>query len=81
MLNHVNSQFETTVNYWMMMERYPYLMQKVGGLIFGCEIPSLFDKDLSGGQLPFVLWCWPVGFLSQKEKKIITSTQSHGKKN
>jgi hypothetical protein len=38
---------ETTLNYWMMMERYPNLKEEVGGLIPGFEISSLLDKTLA----------------------------------
>ena len=36
-----------TLNYWMMEERYPNLKEEVGGLIPGCEISSLLDKNLA----------------------------------
>ena len=29
-----------TINYWMMVERYPNLKEEVGGSILGCEISS-----------------------------------------
>ena len=29
-----------------------------------CETSSLHDRNLPGGQLPTVLWRWPVGLLS-----------------
>ena len=38
--------FETTLNYWMLVERYPNLKEEVGGSIPGCEISSLLDKKL-----------------------------------
>ena len=57
---------KTTLNYRIMVERYPNLQDEVGGSLLGCEISSLLDKNLSGGQLPPVLWCWHVGLLSQK---------------
>ena len=41
-----------TLNYWMMVERYPNLTEEVGGLIPGCEIFSLLDRNM-------VLACWP----------------------
>ena len=57
----------------MMVERYPNLKEKVGGLMSDCEI-SLLD-----GQLPLVLWCWLVGllyflFLKKKKKKKLLFT-------
>jgi len=36
-----------TLNYRMMVERYPDLKQEVGGLIPGCEISSLPDGNLA----------------------------------
>jgi hypothetical protein len=36
-----------TLNYWMMMERYPNLKEVVGGLISSYEIFSLLDKVLA----------------------------------
>ena len=40
----------------MMVERYPNLEEEVGGLIPDYEISSLLDqKNLPGGQLPYVL--------------------------
>jgi hypothetical protein len=46
-----------TLNFWMMVERYPNLKEEVGGSILGCEISSLLGKkNLQGGQLPHVLW-------------------------
>jgi hypothetical protein len=35
--------FEMTLNYWMMVERYPNLKEEVGGSISGCETSSLLD--------------------------------------
>jgi hypothetical protein len=55
-----------TLNYWMMMERYPNLKKVVGNLIPDCEISSLIDKkNLSCGQMSPMLWRWPVGLLSK----------------
>ena len=59
----------TTLNYWTMMERYPNLKEDVGGSIAGCEMSSLLDGNLSGGQVSPVLWRWHVGLLSQKGKE------------
>ena len=56
---------ETTVNYWMMVERYPNLNEEVGDWISGCEISSLCDINLSGGQLPHVLCRWHVDLMSK----------------
>ena len=60
---------ETTLNYWMTVERYPNLKEEVGGSILGCEISSLLDINLLGDQLLLVLWHWPVGLLSQEKNK------------
>ena len=38
---------EMTLNYWMMVKRYPNLKEKVGGSIPGCEISSLPDGKLA----------------------------------
>ena len=46
---------ESTLNDWMMVEKYPNLKEEVGGWVPGYEISSLLDKILSGGQLPHVL--------------------------
>ena len=59
-----------TLQYWMMVDIIPNLKEEVGGSIPGCEIFSLFDKkNLSGDQLPIMLWHWHVGLLSLKNKK------------
>jgi hypothetical protein len=47
---------EMTLNYRMMVERYPNLKEEVGDSNPGCEISSLPDKNLPGCQLPHVLW-------------------------
>jgi hypothetical protein len=36
-----------TLNYRMMVERYPNLKEGVGGSIPGCEISSLLDRKIS----------------------------------
>ena len=38
---------ETTLKYWMMVERYPNLKEEVGGSIPGCEISSLLNRKLA----------------------------------
>jgi hypothetical protein len=35
-----------TLNYWMMVERYPNLKKEVGGSIPNCEIFFLLDGKL-----------------------------------
>ena len=42
-LQHETSNL-VTLNYWMMVERYPNLKKEVGGTIPDCEIFSLLDK-------------------------------------
>ena len=37
---------ETTLNYWMMVERYPNLKEKVGNSLPSCEISSLLARKL-----------------------------------
>ena len=58
------SRSETTLNCWMMVLRYPNLKEEVGGSFPNCEISSLLDRNLLGGQSHHVLWRWPVGLLS-----------------
>jgi hypothetical protein len=60
---------EMTLNYRMMVERYPILKELVGGSNSNCEISSLPDGNLPGDQLPPMLWRWPVGLLSQRKKE------------
>jgi hypothetical protein len=63
-----------------MLEKYPNLKEEVGGgSIPGCDVYSLFlTENLPGGQMPHVLWRWPICLLSQekkekkKEKKTVT---------
>ena len=42
-----------TLNYWIMVERYPNLKEEVGGSIPVCEISSLVDINLA---LPYRLY-------------------------
>ena len=54
----------------MTVERYPNLEEEVGGSIPECEISSLLDKkSLACGQLPPMLWHWPIGLLSPEKKE------------
>ena len=48
------------------MEIYPNLKEEVDNSVPGCEISSLLGIFLPCGQLPRVLWLWPVGLLSQQ---------------
>ena len=43
------SWFETTLNYWIMVERYPNLKEEVGDLIPDCETSSLIDYEINDG--------------------------------
>ena len=43
------------------------MKKEVGGSIPGCEISSLLDRNLPGGQLPPMIWRRP--FVSKKRKK------------
>jgi hypothetical protein len=36
-----------TLNYWMMVKRYPNLKEEVGGSIPGCEISYVLDGKLA----------------------------------
>ena len=72
---------ETTLIYWMMVERYPNLKEEVSGSIPSCLLSSLLDINFPGGQLPpyaLVLACWPS--ISNKQKIIPphTHTSIHG---
>ena len=44
--------FKMTVNYSMMVERYPNLKEEVGGSIPDYEVLSQLDRSLPDGQLP-----------------------------
>ena len=54
---------KTTLNYWMMVERYPNLKEEVGGSIPGCEISSLLDRTLSLVVVNCLL-CFSIGMSS-----------------
>ena len=45
---------EMTLNYCMMVERYPNLKEEVGGSIPGCEISSLLHKFLTLAYQPSI---------------------------
>ena len=51
---HIVHWSETTLNYRIMLERYPSLKEKVGDSIPGCKISPLLDKNLRGSLLPLV---------------------------
>ena len=55
-----------SLNYWMMVERYPNLKAKVGGSNPSCEISSLLAGNLPSDQLHLVLWHWHVSLMSYK---------------
>ena len=38
---------EMTLNYWIMIERYPKLKEEVGGSILDYEVSSLLDTKLA----------------------------------
>jgi hypothetical protein len=57
-----------TLNYWMMMKRYPNLKEEVGGLTPNRKISSLLDKKLA----KWSTTCFGVGmsaFCLKKNKK------------
>jgi hypothetical protein len=58
-----------TLNYYMMVERYPNLKEEVGGSIPDCKISPLLDKNLPSGQMSHVLWHWHASLLSQTINK------------
>jgi hypothetical protein len=54
---------ETTLNYWMMVDRYSNLKEEVGDSIPACEISSLRDRKLakwSTASCALVLACRPL---------------------
>jgi hypothetical protein len=55
-----------TLNYEMMVERYPNLKQEVGGSNPAMKSPLYRMENFPDDQLPLVLWRWHVGLLSQK---------------
>ena len=61
-----------TLNYWMMVERYPNLKEEVGGLILGREISSLLDKNLALACRPSVS-----NKTKTKKKKPHNNLQTH----
>ena len=63
---------ETTLNYWMMVERYPNLKEEVGNSIPGYEIHSLLDSKTC--QVVNCLLCFDVGlstFCLKKRRKVV----------
>jgi hypothetical protein len=62
---------EMTLNYWMIVERYPNLKEEVGSLIPGWEISSLLDRKTC--KVVNYLLCFDVGLstfcLKNKEKE------------
>jgi hypothetical protein len=69
---------EMTLNYWMMVERYPNLKEEAGILIVGCKISSLLDEKLAKWQTAFcalTLANW-----RSVSKKIIKNQTSKNKK-
>jgi hypothetical protein len=53
----------------MMMERYPNLKKKVCGSIPAVKSLLYVTENLPSGQLPPMLWRWPIDLLSQKKIK------------
>ena len=53
----------------MMLERYPNLKEEVGNSILVVKSPLYLKENLLGGQLPPMLWRYPVGRLSQRKRK------------
>ena len=63
---------EMTLNYRMMMKRYPNLKKEVGGSNLGREISSLLAGKLarwSTASIVLVLACWPPPKKKKKKKK------------
>ena len=64
-----------TLNEWMMVERYPDLMEEVGNSVPGCEISSLLNTKFA--KLVNCLMCFGVGmapFYLKKERMKSTIT-------
>jgi hypothetical protein len=61
-----------TLNYQMIVERYPNLKEEVGSSIPGCEISSLLDKKLarwSTVACALALACQPSIYKSNNKKR------------
>jgi hypothetical protein len=56
-----------TLNYWMMVKRYPNLKKEVGGSIPDCEISSVLDRKTCHVVSCFM--CFNVGLLTFCLKK------------
>jgi hypothetical protein len=72
---------EMTLNYRMMVERYPNLKKEEKRLairFMAVKSHLYMTENLQGGQLPPMLRCWHAGLLSQKrkEKKIVGMFQT-----
>ena len=59
----------TTLNYWMMVERYPNSRKNLAVQFPTVRSPLYLTENLSCGQLPPVLWRWHAGLLSKKTTK------------
>ena len=60
-----------TLNYWMMVERYPNLKEELGGSILGCEISSLLDRRIvmwSTTSRALALACRPAASKNKNKK-------------
>jgi hypothetical protein len=66
---HFLEMSKTTLNYRMMMKRYPNLKEEVGGLNLTPKSPLYLMENLLGGQLPPVLRRCHIGLLSHKIDK------------
>jgi hypothetical protein len=58
-----------TLNYQMMLERYPLLRKRLAVQFPAVKSPLYMTDKLPGGSLPHVLWPWHVGPLSPKKKE------------
>ena len=65
----VEGASKMTQSHMTKVERYPNLKEEVGGSILGGEISSLLLENSPNGQLPSMLWAWPVGRLSPNRKE------------
>ena len=62
-LAKASNSSETTLNYWMMVERFPNLKEDVGGSMPGSEISSLLHRKLARWSTASCVLAWHVNLL------------------
>ena len=68
-VNKLGKRFETTLNYRMVVKRYPNLKEEIDGSISGSEISSLLDIILAMWSTTSCVWRWHVNLLSKTKQK------------